>query len=635
MTWTTEDSKKLYGIDKWGQPFFHVNEKGNMTVQTDLKSCEGQSIDLLELTQDLQERGVRLPILVRFPDILHSRIKNLTNCFERAFKESGYTGEYYGVYPVKVNQEKHLIEDIVNIGEKYRLGLECGSKPELLIALSKMKNPNGIIVCNGFKDRDYIETALLSRKLGRRTIIVVDRFVELQTILEISKKHDIKPFIGLRGKLSTQGAGRWVESSGNKSKFGLTPNEIVSAIQILKDQDMLDSLELLHFHIGSQVPNIQSIKSSLKEGARFFAELFELGAKPKYMDVGGGLGVNYDGSGSSDSSVDYSDQEYANDVVYTIKSVCDEKSIPHPHIVTESGRSLVAHTSLLIFDVLGSNNTQSSTELPPISSQDHQVLRDLADIDKYLKKKNINEAYNDLGQIKKDVLQLFTYGVLSLKQRAVAEEMINNIYIDIRKIVSKEPEQYSDLIDELDSILCETYYCNFSVFQSLPDSWAMEQLFPVVPIHRLNELPERRAVLVDLTCDSDGTLDQFIDPTTSDKPQSYLEVHKLKKSAPYYIGVFLTGAYQEILGDMHNLFGDTDAVHVRFAKNNSYRIESLVKGDTISDVLKYVSFEPGDLIDQLRDNCEESISNGELTPQQARILMSKFESSLRSHTYLN
>lgn len=635
MTWTVEDSRKLYAIEKWGQPFFNINDQGNVSVSTDIKSCAGKNIDLYDLTTDLQERGLKLPILVRFPDILHSRIENLNTCFQNAFKESDYNGKYFGVYPVKVNQEKHLIEDIVKIGKDYNLGLECGSKPELLIALSKMKNPNGLIICNGFKDKDYIETALLSRKLGRRTIIVVDRFVELQTILEISEKHGIKPFIGLRGKLSTQGAGRWAESSGNKSKFGLTPHEIVTAVQILKDKDMMDSLELLHFHIGSQVPTIQSIKSSLKEGARFFAELYNLGAKPKYMDVGGGLGVNYDGSGSSDSSVNYSDQEYANDVVYTIKSICDEKSIPHPHIITESGRSLVAHTSLLIFDVLGSNNTQSIKKTASVTSKDHQVLRDLADISKYLSTKTANEAFNDLNQIKKDVLQLFTYGVLSLEQRALAEEMINNIYIEVRSMVSKNKDDFTELIHEIDSILCETYYCNFSVFQSLPDSWAMDQLFPVIPIHRLNEIPERRAVIVDLTCDSDGTIDGFIDPTSPDAPQKYLEVHKLKKSEPYYMGVFLTGAYQEILGDMHNLFGDTDAVHVRFSKNNSYRIESLVKGDTIADVLKYVSFEPNDLIDQLREDCEESISTGELTSQQARTLMSKFESSLRGYTYLN
>lgn len=634
MTWTPQDSKKLYSINKWGQPFFDVNSRGNMTVSTNNKDPKAKTIDLFHLTTDLQDRGVRLPLLIRFPDILKSRIKSLDTCFNNAITDNSYEGKFIGVYPVKVNQEKHLVEDIVKIGSQFNLGLECGSKPELLIALSKMKTPNGLIICNGFKDKDYIETALLSRKLGRKTIIVVDRFSELQFIIDISKKHEIKPFIGLRGKLSTQGAGRWAESSGNKSKFGLTPSEIVRAIKTLKNEEMLDSLELLHFHIGSQVPSIQSIKSSLKEGARFFAEFFSLGASPKYIDVGGGLGVNYDGSGSSDSSIDYSDQEYANDVVYTIKSICDEKSISHPDIITESGRALVAHTSLLIFDVLGSNNIQTAQEVEPVSSKDHQVLRDLADISKHLSKDNAKEAFNDLSQIKRDVLQLFTYGVLSLKQRAAAEEFINNIYIQLRELVSKHTDVFADMIHEIDSILCEIYFCNFSVFQSLPDSWAMEQIFPIAPIHRLDEEPDRRAVLVDLTCDSDGTLDHFIDPT-SDTPQRYLELHRLQKTKPYYIGVFLTGAYQEILGDMHNLFGDTDAVHVRFTENNSYRIESLVKGDTIADVLKYVSYEPNDLLDQLRNDCEESIVNGSLTSLQARTLMSKFESALMGYTYLN
>lgn len=634
MTWTSEDSKKLYGINKWGKPFFNVNGLGNMIVSTDIDDPTAKKLDLFHLTNDLQDRGIKLPILVRFPDILKTRIESLNICFNNAIKENNYTGLYRGVYPVKVNQEKHLVEDIVKMGSDFNLGLECGSKPELLIALSKMKNPEGFIICNGFKDKDYIETALLSRKLGRRTIIVVDRFPELQTIIDISKKHEIKPFIGLRGKLSTQGAGRWAESSGNTSKFGLTPNEIVVAIKILEKENMLDSLELLHFHIGSQVPSIQNIKSSLKEGTRFFAEFFSLGAKPKYLDVGGGLGVNYDGSGNSDSSVDYSDQEYANDVVYTIKSICDEKSIPHPHIITESGRALVAHTSLLIFDVLGSNNIQSSKKVDSRSAKDHQVLRDLADISKNLNESNAKETFNDLSQIKRDVLQLFIYGILSLKQRAVAEEMINNSYIELRKLVSKNKNLFSDMIHEIDSILCENYFCNFSVFQSLPDSWAMDQLFPVIPIHRLSEEPDRRAVLVDLTCDSDGTINHFID-STSDEPQRYLEVHSLQKTKPYYMGVFLTGAYQEILGDMHNLFGDTNAVHIRFTERGGYRIESLVKGDTISDVLKYVSFEPNDLLDQLRNDCEESIVSGNLTSPQARILMSKFESAILGYTYLN
>lgn len=634
MTWTSEDSKKLYGIDKWGSPFFNVNESGNITVSAPDQSSGSKSIDLFHLTNDLQDRGLRVPVLIRFPDILKARIESLNTCFQNAIKETEYKGDFCGVYPVKVNQEKHLIEDIVKIGTEFNLGLECGSKPELLIALSKMSNPKGLIICNGFKDKDYIETAVLSRKLGRRTIIVVDRFSELQTIIDVSKKHDIKPFIGLRGKLSTQGAGKWAESSGNKSKFGLTPNEIVIAVQNLKEADLLESLELLHFHIGSQVPSIQNIKSSLKEGARFFTEFFSLGAAPKYLDVGGGLGVNYDGSGSSESSVDYSDQEYANDVIYTVKSICDEKSVPHPNIITESGRALVAHTSMLVFDVLGSNNIQTSKKVEPVSAKDHQVLRDLADISKSLKKENMNEAFNDISQIKRDVLQLFTYGVLTLKQRAAAEEMINNTYIDIKNLVSKNRKEHEDIIHEIDSILCETYFCNFSVFQSLPDSWAMDQIFPVVPIHRLNEEPDRRAVLVDLTCDSDGTIDHFIDPTSTE-PQRYLEVHSLKKTKPYYIGVFLTGAYQEILGDMHNLFGDTDAVHVRFTENGSYRIESLVKGDTISDVLKYVSFEPNEILDQLRNDCEESIVSGNLSSAQARTLMSKFESSIQGYTYLN
>ncbi len=633
MTWTHEDSKKLYSINKWGKPFFNINSEGNIIVSTNVNDPKVKSLDLFHLTNDLQDRGVRLPILIRFPDILKARIESLNTYFSNAISENNYTGKFYGVYPVKVNQEKHLVEDIVKLGANLNLGLECGSKPELLVALSKMKNPNGLIICNGFKDRDYIETALLSKKLGRQTIIVVDRFLELQLIIDSSKKYDIKPLIGLRGKLSTQGAGRWAESSGNKSKFGLTPNQIIQAITILKTENMIDSLELLHFHIGSQVPSIQNIKSSLKEGARFFTEFFNLGATPKYLDIGGGLGVDYDGSGNSDSSVDYSNQEYANDVIYTVKSICDEKSIPCPDIITESGRALVAHTSLLIFNVLGSNNIQSTTDLTHITAKDHQILKDLFDIEKNLSTKNIKESFNDLSQIKRDTLQLFTYGVLNLKQRALAEAIINNSYIKIKALLSKNSELLPDLIYEINSILCESYFCNFSVFQSLPDSWAMNQLFPVVPIHRLSEEPDRRAVLVDLTCDSDGAINHFIN-STSDTPQKYLEVHSLKKAKPYYIGVFLIGAYQEILGDMHNLFGDTDAVHVRFTEKG-YRIENLVKGDTISDVLKYVSFLPNQLLEQLRNDCEEGIISENLTSLQARTLMSKFESALRSYTYLN
>jgi len=634
VTWSIEDSKKLYGIEKWGSPFFNLNEKGNVFISENYEKSSSNHIDLLELTADLEKRGIKLPLLVRFPDVLKERVSHLFKCFSNAIKESEYQGEYMGVYPVKVNQEKHLVEDLVRLGAPHGLGLECGSKPELLIALSKMKNNKGLLICNGFKDFDYIETALLSLKMGRNTIIVIDRFSELDLVIKAFKKHNIKPRIGFRAKLYSRGSGKWAESSGQKSKFGLSPSEIVEGCEILKKEGLIDCLELLHYHIGSQVPTIQDIKTSLKEGGRFFSELFSLGANLKYLDVGGGLGVNYDGSGNSQSSINYTDQEYANDVIYTVKSICGERSIPHPHIITESGRSLVAHSSVLIFNVLGSNQTQCVKETREINETDHQVLRDLSDIFKYLNKKTLIESYNDLNQIKKDVLQLFSYGVLDLCQRALAETMINNLLIKIKKLAKSSEKDFSNLIHDLDSLLCETYYCNFSLFQSLPDSWAMDQVFPVIPIHKHNEEPKNRAVLVDLTCDSDGTLSKFIDPTSSE-PQNYLEVHEVKKGKPYYIGVFLTGAYQEILGDMHNLFGDTDAVHVVFDKEEGYKVVDVVEGDTIGEMLNYVSFEPKNLIRDLKQDCLKACNSKMMTDNESRLLIKKFEESLLNYTYLN
>jgi len=633
MTWNVEDSKKLYGIEKWGAPFFNLNDKGHVFISENYEKSSSNHIDLLELVEDLEKRGIKLPLLIRFPDILKERIRHLFGCFKQAIKESDYQGDFMGVYPVKVNQEKHLVEDLVKLGDDYGLGLECGSKPELLIALSKMKSEKALIICNGFKDYDYIETALLSLKMGRNTIIVIDRFSELSLVVKAFKEHGIRPKIGFRAKLYSKGSGKWVESSGQKSKFGLSPSEIVEGCRVLKEEGLLDCLDLLHYHIGSQVPTIQDIKTSLKEGGRFFAELFSLGAKPKYLDVGGGLGVNYDGSGNSQSSVNYTDQEYANDVIYTIKAICQERSLPHPHIITESGRSLVAHSSVLIFNVLGSNQAHKLRDTKTIFETDHQVLRDLNDVSKYLSKTTIVESYNDLHQIRKDVLQLFSYGVLDLTQRATAEVMINNLYIKIKKLAKSSDKNFNDLIHELDSLLCETYYCNFSLFQSLPDSWAMDQVFPVIPIHRHNEEPQKRAVLVDLTCDSDGTLNQFIDPTSS-QPQSYLEVHEVNEKDPYYIGVFLTGAYQEILGDMHNLFGDTDAVHVVFDQNDGYKVEDIVEGDTIGEMLNYVSFEPKNLIRDLKQDCLKACNSKKMTDKESKLLIKKFEESLLSYTYL-
>ncbi len=627
--WTTEDSKRLYGLDKWGHTFFDVNEKGNVTVKT---PEQNYPVDLKEIIDDLKERGIHTPILMRFPDVLASRVNLLKKCFDTAIETMDYKGSYKGVFPVKVNQQKHLVDDIVKVGRQSSLGLECGSKPELLIALTKLKDKEALLICNGFKDVEYIETALISRKLGRNTIIVVDRASELDLILEAAKRLGIRPKVGLRAKLSTRSSGRWVESTGHKSKFGLTPHEIVECVEKLKEKDMLDCIDLVHFHIGSQIPSILSIKSSLKEGARFYTELYKLGAQPRYIDVGGGLGVDYDGSGFTNSSTNYSEQEYANDVIYILKSICNEKGVPHPSIITESGRALVAHSAILVFDVLGCNsfeNVKPTTfETAPT---EHQILRDLTDISNNLNINTLNESYNDLKQIQVDILQLFTYGVLDLSQRAMAEKMIFNILARM-KVFTEGKADFSDVEYEIDSFLCDSYFCNFSVFQSLPDSWAVDQLFPVLPIVRLDEKPTRRGTIADLTCDSDGKINRFIDPETNEA-KNYLELHELKKDEPYYIAVFMTGAYQEILGDLHNLFGDTSAVHIHL-KKEGYMIDHIVLGDSVNDVLTYVEYETSEFITQLKQDCMLAIEEKSISQNQADILMDHFERTLSGLTYL-
>ena len=639
--WSIKESLALYSIEKWGKPFFSINPEGNISIAASNFLSNASDIDLYKLIQDLKDQEIQLPVLIRFNDILKHRIQLLNECFHKSIIESKYKGNYCPVFPVKVNQQKHLIEDIVNLGQHIGLGLECGSKPELLIALAKTSNHNNLLVCNGFKDNDYIETALLGSRLGKKVILVVDRKSELDLIIKNSKRLNIKPLIGFRAKLSTQGAGRWIESSGHKSKFGLSPLEIVECAEKLKNENLLDSLELIHFHIGSQVPSIHHIKGALKEGARFYTELYNLGAKPRMIDVGGGLGVDYDGSHSSESSTNYSEQEYANDVVYTIQSICDERGVDHPDIITEAGRAMVAHSSVLVFEVVGCNSHLFEKTKQNIMPQDHQVLRDLRDTLSHLSLKTINESYNDLFQITKDVLQLFTYGVLSLKQRAQADELIFVIANQIRKIIldNSVDKEFEDLLYKLESFLCDTYFCNFSIFQSLPDSWAMGQVFPVMPIHRLNEYPSKRAVLVDLTCDSDGKIDSFIDPTT-EQPQNFIEVHPLEKAKPYYMAVFLTGAYQEILGDLHNLFGDTDAVHIELNSNSNsneekpYKLTHKVKGDSIYDVLSYVEYQPKDLLEEISSQANIGLTKGHLNKEQRDVFIQNYEEDLYGYTYL-
>lgn len=627
--WSIQRSASLYGINNWGSGYFRINSQGRVEVTP--SGPQGLSVDLYELTQDLLDRGIRVPIMIRFPDIIKSRVELMHSCFQKAFSEHGYKGQYCGVYPIKVNQQKHLVEELVHFGKHLQLGLECGSKPELLVVLALMTNTNAVIVCNGFKDAEYIETAILAQKLGRNTILVVDRKDELQLIAQAAKKLNAKPKIGFRAKLNTQGAGKWVDSSGARSKFGLTSLEIVEGIDFLKREGLLECLELIHFHIGSQVPSIASIKSSLKEGARFFTELYAMGAQLKYIDVGGGLGVDYDGTGNSDSSINYSEQEYANDVVSILQTLCDEKNVPHPHIITESGRALVAHHSVLIFNVLGVNNLHRPTPPRGAVKGDPAIMHDLQYIFDKVNKENLFECYNDLTQAKQDSLQLFTYGVLSLPQRAWCESMYFAIATKML-MIAKEVSDSEDVRSQLSQELCDTYFCNFSVFQSVPDSWAVGQLFPVMPIHKLDEQPEREGTLVDLTCDSDGKIEKFLDPESGTFRRT-IPIHNFQEGQPYFMGVFLTGAYQEILGDLHNLFGDTDAVHVSL-HDSGYTIDHYIPGDTVTEVLSYVQYNRAELVDHVRQATELSIQQGSLSKQEARLLVKHYEEGLSGYTYL-
>lgn len=626
--WTIEDSQHLYGINAWGAGYFGINTKGNVCVTPE--GAAGPSVDLTELINDLTERGIRLPILLRFPDIVKARVQLIKGCFDKAIKDYDYKGSYQGVYPIKVNQQRHLVEDIMTFGRDAKLGLECGSKPELLVVLALMKNPEAVIIANGFKDAEYIETALLAQKLGRKTIVVVDRYHELSMILSAAKKLNLVPKIGFRAKLDSKGSGKWIDSSGARSKFGLTPEEIVRGVKLLKENNLLDSLELVHFHIGSQINSIQAVKTSLKEGARIFTELYRMGAPLKYIDVGGGLGVDYDGSGTSEASTNYTEQEYANDVVSIIQSQCDEKSVPHPSIITEAGRALVAHHSVLVFNVLGVNRVTEYRQTHEVSKEDHKIVRDMHETLQTLKLDNINEAYNDAVNLKNDSLQLFSYGYLSLEQRAKAETIFWAIFTKMASIL-REFDDDHELLPILEQELSDSLYCNFSVFQSVPDAWAVKQIFPVMPIQRLKEEPTRRAVLVDLTCDSDGKLEKFAE---TGEVKSDLAVHSVDENTQsYHLGVFLLGAYQEVLGDLHNLFGDTDAVIIGVG-SSGYTVEHVEQGDSVSEVLAYMEYSRHELINFIRQTTETGIREGRISPQEARLLLKHYEDGLSGYTYL-
>jgi arginine decarboxylase len=627
--WTVADSLDTYLIPKWGGGFFSVSEKGSLQCHP---GGEGTpTIDIKALVDELSQRGLALPLLVRFSDILRARIELLNENFRKAIAEYGYKGDYRGVYPIKVNQDRYVVGEIVRYGKPYKYGLEAGSKPELLAVMAMLDNEGALVICNGYKDEEYIETALWATKLGHTVILVVEKPSELELIRNVSLKTGVRPLLGIRAKLSTRGSGRWEASGGDRSKFGLSAREMVEAVQQLKDWGMIDAFQLLHFHLGSQISSIRSVKNALREAGRFFVELHKMGAPLKYMDVGGGLGVDYDGSQTNyASSMNYSVQEYANDIVYSLMEMCDAEGVPHPTIVSESGRAAVAHHAMLVVNVLGVGEFfegKIPDKLPPDSDP---ILRNLFDTHREVTRKNFLEAYHDAMEYKDESLSLFSLGHLPLDQRVIAENLFWAICLKILRIV-RELDHIPEELEGLEKALSDTYFCNFSMFQSLPDSWAIEQLFPIVPVYRLNEAPTRRAILADITCDSDGKIDSFID---LHDVKHVLELHPLVPGQEYYLGIFLVGAYQEILGDLHNLFGDTNTVHVTLDEGGGYRIEHVETGDTVTDVLRYVSYSRDELVQRVRRAAEDAMRAKRMTIEETRQLLKMYEDGLSGYTYL-
>ena len=626
--WTVRDSAELYQLSAWGQGCFAVDGGGDLVCQ--LPGVEGSQLSLRALVEDLGNRGIELPVLLRISNILEMRVKELAGTFQAAIEDCGYQGGYRPVFPVKVNQQRDVVEELVEFGAEYGLGLEAGSKPELLIVLAHMRNDDGLIICNGYKDRQYIETAMLAQKMGLHCIIVIDRFEELETVLQVGAALNLRPHLGVRVKLASRGAGKWQESAGEKSKFGLTAAEIVSLVGKLREADMLDCLELLHFHIGSQITAIRAIKDALTESTRLYVELHAMGAGLKFLDVGGGLAVDYDGSQTNfHSSANYSLQEYANDVVFAIGQACDEKGIDHPHIISESGRALTAHHSVLVFNVLGVSRTD--IEIPAgAAGHKNGTIQNLLEVSRGVSRKNFQESFHDALQLKEEAISLFNLGYLDLEGRAIAESLFWATCDRIRQVVA-DLDYVPEELDGLERALADTYFCNFSVFQSAPDHWAVKQLFPTMPIHRLDERPNRRAILADLTCDSDGKVDKFIDLRDV---KSVLEVHPVQAGEPYYLAMFLVGAYQEILGDLHNLFGDTNAVHITLDADHGYRIERVIEGDSVAEVLSYVQYERQDLVRRMRCRLESAVRRGDIDIKDSALLMKRYEEGLADYTYL-
>lgn len=625
--WRIEDSAELYNINGWGLKYFSINDKGHVAVTP----REGNaSVDLKELMDELQVRDVTSPVLVRFPDILDNRIEKISKCFEQAAEEYGYTAQNFIIYPIKVNQMRPIVEEIVSHGKKFNIGLEAGSKPELHAVLAINIDENSLIICNGYKDENYIELALLAQKMGRRIFLVVEKLNELKLIASISKRLKIRPNIGIRIKLASSGSGKWEESGGDVSKFGLNSSELLEALDILEKNKMQDCLHLIHFHIGSQVTKIRRIKNALREASQFYVQLHNMGFNIDFVDIGGGLGVDYDGtrSSSSESSMNYSIQEYVNDSISALVDACVKNDIPQPNIITESGRSLTAHHSVLIFEVLETTTLPSWSEDESVSEKDHELVQELYKLWDTMNQPRLIETWHDALQIREEALDLFGLGMLDLRTRAQVERLFWSIAREVYEMAN-EIKHSPEELKKIAKMLPDKYFCNFSLFQSLPDSWAIDQIFPIMPISRLDEKPERTATIQDITCDSDGKIDNFISTRNFNY---HLPVHSLTKD-PYYIGVFLVGAYQEILGDLHNLFGDTNAVHVSVYKDH-YEIEQVIDGETVAEVLDYVQFNPKKMVRSVETWVTTSMKSGIITPEEGREFLSNYRSGLYGYTYL-
>ena len=625
--WRIEDSAELYNITGWGLKYFSINDNGHVQV-TPREGCA--SVDLKELMDELQIRDITAPVLLRFPDILDNRIEKISRCFKQAAEEYKYGAQNFIIYPIKVNQMRQVVDEIVSHGKKFNIGLEAGSKPELHAVLATNIDEHNLIICNGYKDENYVELALLAQKMGRRIFLVVEKLNELHLIARLAKRIGVRPNIGIRIKLSSSGSGKWEESGGDHSKFGLNSSELLEAVDALAKYKMEDCLKLIHFHIGSQITKIRRIKNALREATQFYVQLTKMGFSIDFIDIGGGLGVDYDGtrSSASENSMNYSIQEYANDAISAIVDACEKNGLKQPNVITESGRSLSAHHSILIIETLETTQLPVWNDNEEVSDSDHELARELYQIWDRLGQQSLLESWHDALQIREEALDRFSLGMLDLHTRAQIEKLFWSVareVNDIAKTMKHVPEEL-----RISKMLPDKYFCNFSLFQSLPDSWAIDQMFPIMPISRLDEKPTRTATIQDVTCDSDGKIICFI---SSHGFSNALPIHPIKNGESYYLGVFLVGAYQEILGDMHNLFGDTNTVHVSVHKDG-YEIEQIIDGETVAEVLDYVQYNPKKLVRNVETWVTRSMKSGKITPEEGREFLSNYRSGLYGYTYL-